>query len=306
MIFLFLIRITLLLLGPLVCLFPAPVSAATELDISPMYRQDNLMWNKAGENGFPNILSELKWENLRIQGFKGVLTHDLGPKYFLEATGSWGWIYAGANQDSDYDGNNRSLEFSRSNNNGSGGTVFDASLAVGWKLRNTKTTQTRLLLGYAINRQSLWVTEGNQTIDTDGNNLGPIPGLNTAYMAVWRGPWLGITQNTKLSKRLQLATRLEYHLPDYNGEAHWNLRQSLDHPVTNNHWAKGQGIVASLGLDYVTGPRWKLGAGVDYTNYWISPGTDQVNIMGGQHVQIQLNEVRWDSWAFRLKATYLF
>ena len=264
------------------------------------------MWNKAGINGVPNIISELKWENLRIQGVKGVLTHDLGSKYFLEATGSWGWIYAGSNQDSDYDGNNRTLEFSRSNNNGSGGTVYDASLAVGWRLHNTKTTQTRLLLGYAINRQSLWITNGIQTIDTESNLIGPISDLNTAYTAVWRGPWLGITHSTKLSKRAHLTTRFEYHLPDYNGEAHWNLRQSLDHPVTNNHWAKGRGIVASLGFDYAPEPRWKFGAGIEYTHYWISPGTDQVNILGGEHVQIQLNEVRWNSLMFRLSASYVF
>ena len=295
--------VALLFSGLSAIFLPQPVFAATSLDIFPFYRQDNLVWNKAGLDNFPNIISELKWQNLRIQGFKGVLTHDLGRRHYLEASGSWGWIYSGSNQDSDYDGNNRTLEFSRTIGDAGGGTVFDASLAIGWKLQDTPTTHTSLLLGYAINRQTLTLTDCYQTIN---GRIEPDGNVNTAYMALWRGPWLGLALEESMSPRLRLLSRLEFHLPDYNGETHWNRRTDLAHPVTNNHWAKGQGIVASLGIDYQAGPRWRLGAGIDYTNYWIRPGTDQVNGVGGSHPQIQLNEVRWDSWAFRLKASYVF
>jgi hypothetical protein len=282
-------------------------AAATQLDIFPFYRQDNLVWNKAGLNNFPNILSELKWENLRTQGIKGVLRHDLGPRYFLEATGSYGFTYSGTNQDSDYDGDNRTQEYSRSNSNGSGGTLFDASLSLGWKLQDSKTAKTSLLAGYALNRQYLNMTDYVQTIDTGFDpQLGPDPRVSAAYKALWRGPWAGIIHDQTLNKRLRLTTRLEYHLPDYAGECYWRSRADLAQPVSNNHWASAQGIVASIGIDYVTGPRWVLGAAIDYTNFVTSQGTDQVNIADGSRVQIRLNEVRWDSWAFRLKATYRF
>ena len=280
---------------------------ATQLEIIPFYRQDNLIWNKAGLNDFPNVLSELKWENLRTQGIKAVLKHDLGPRYFLEATGSYGYTYSGTTQDSDYDGDNRTQEYSRSNSNGSGGDMFDASLSLGWKLQDSKKAKTSLLAGYAINRQYLNSTHYVQTIDTSPNpQLGPFPGVSASYKALWRGPWAGVVHEQNLNKRLHLTTRLEYHLPDYAGECYWRSRSDLAQPVTNNHWASAQGIVASLGIDYVTGPRWILGAAVDYTNYTTFPGTDQVNLANGTKVQIRLNEVRWDSWAFRLKATYLF
>lgn len=302
----FVFYLSSLLLGAVLWQIAQPVSAATSLDLYPTYRQDKFAWNKAGMNGAPNIISELNWDNLRIQGVKAVLTHDLGRRHFLEASGSWGWIYAGTNQDSDYDGNDRSLEFSRSNNNAGGGTVFDASLAIGWKLSHTKASRTNLLLGYAINRQSMTMTDYVQTVSTDGGSLGPMPGINTAYMALWRGPWLGLAHESRPQPRLRLSSRLEFHLPDYNGECHWNARKDLDHPVSNNHWAKGQGVVAALGVDYQAGPRWSLGAGLDYTRYWIRPGTDQVNAFEGSKLQIELKEVRWDSWALRLNATYVF
>ena len=283
------------------------VEGATQLDVIPFYRQDNLVWNKAGLDNFPNILSELKWKNLRTQGIKGVLRHDLGRRYFLEATTSWGYTYAGRNQDSDYDGDNRTLEFSRSNSNGSGGTLFDASLSLGWKLQDSKKAKTSLMAGYAINRQTLDMDDYVQTIDTSPNpQLGPYPDVSASYKALWRGPWAGIVHEQKLNKRLHLTTRLEYHLPDYDGSCYWRSRTDLAQPVTKNHWASGHGIVASLGVDYISGPRWTLGAAIDYTNYTISPGTDRVNFVDGTNATIRLNEVRWDSWAFRLKATYRF
>lgn len=279
-----------------------PAIAATQFEIFPTYRQDNFLWNKAGLNDFPNVLSELKWENLRIQGIKGVLKHDMGKRHFIEASGGWGWIYSGTNQDSDYDGDNRTDEYSRSNNTSDHGNVFDLSLALGWKLQDKPTQRTSLLAGYAINSQNLTMTNGVQTIPA----TGPFPGLNAAYKGLWRGPWLGLSHEQQLNKKWALTTRVEYHLPNYNGEAHWNLRNDLAHPVTNNHWANGQGLVASLGVDYKAGPSWRIGAWVDYTHYLAKNGTDQVNVFDGSHIQIRLNEVRWDSWAFRLRATYLF
>ena len=67
-------------------LFTTPAQAATTLEILPTHRQDRFTWHKAGIDGFPNILSELKWENLRIYAVKGILRHDTGRKTFLEAT----------------------------------------------------------------------------------------------------------------------------------------------------------------------------------------------------------------------------
>ena len=76
--------------------------------------------------------------------------------------------------------------------------------------------------------------------------------------------------------------------------------------MTNNHWADGRGTVVSLGLDHSLGKNWSLGAAIDYTSYMTSPGTDQVNLADGSHVQVPLNRVTWDSWAYRLTATYRF
>ena len=294
-------RMLLVLLGLLLSPVNA-ASAATELDLLPTYRQGTFVWNKAGWDNVPNILSELKWENLRIRGIKGILRHDMDRRSYLEASGEYGWIYAGTVQDSDYDGDNRTEEYSRSNNSGNGGHVFDASLALGWKMRDTTSQRTSLLAGYGYSRQLLRMTDGFQTIPATGH----FAGLNASYRTVWQGPWVGLQHEKHLNKRLNLIARLEYHWLSYDAEARWNLRDDLEQPVTNNHWADGSGIVASLGLNYAAGSRWRLGAYVDYTTYSTGYGTDQVNVVDGTKIRIRLNEARWDSWAYRLQATYRF
>ena len=170
------------------CIFSTSAQAATTLEILPTYRQDRFTWHKADLGGVPNILSELKWENLRIYAIKGVLRHDTGRRTFLEATGSFGWIYSGTNQDSDYDLNDRQGEFSR----------------------------------------------------------------------------------------------------------------------TYANAADGRGTVVSLGLEHSLGKNWSLGAAIDYTSYTANRGTDQVNFANGTNVHLPLNKVTWDSWAYRLTATYRF
>ena len=89
----------------LLCLLLSPVdvaTAATEMDLLPTYRQGTFVWNKAGWDNFPNILSELKWENLRIRGIKGILRHDIDQRSYLEASDEYGWTYAATNKESDY------------------------------------------------------------------------------------------------------------------------------------------------------------------------------------------------------------
>ena len=304
-----LVRKFLIGIALLSCVFSTSAQAATTLEILPTHRQDRFTWHKAELGGVPNILSELKWENLRIYAIKGVLRHDTGRRTFLEATGSFGWIYSGTNQDSDYDENDRQGEFSRTYANAGDGRVLDGSLAFGWKLQEKAKQQTTLLGGYAINTQSLTMRDLFVVI-SDTAPLGPYPGLNTHYKAMWSGPWLGLEHSQELDRRTKLKLRLEYHLPHYRGECHWNLRtegiSALEQPVTNNHWADGRGTVVSLGLDHSLGKNWSVGAAIDYTSYTANKGTDQVNFAKLPKAQVPLNLVTWDSWAYRLTATYRF
>ena len=45
---------------------------------------------------------------------------------------------------------------------------------------------------------------------------------------------------------------------------------------------------------------------IAYTSYTANKGTDQINFADGSNVHLPLNKVTWDSWAYRLTATYRF
>src|SRR3989304_5599368 len=177
---------------------PQAVSAATyvpmTLSVSAGQRKDNLNWSIAG-NGV-NVLSELKWENLAIAQLQAVAEFHLKNDLRLRARLGYGVIDSGNNQDSDYDGNNRTLEYSRSNNK-AGGDVLDASIGFGKRLRMRDLSAGRSFyvtpfVGLSMHRQNLTMTDGVQTISSASTPpLGPIPGLASSYDAQWMGPWLG-------------------------------------------------------------------------------------------------------------------
>ena len=84
---------------------------------------------------YVNVLSELTWDDLESYQvkFQGSL---LIPNVIaLRGIADYGWIFDGDNQDSDYAGDNRTYEWSRSNNSADDGDVWDVSLAIGYPLR---------------------------------------------------------------------------------------------------------------------------------------------------------------------------
>jgi len=86
------------------------------------YQLDQLDWNISGSIdglGSPNILSELRWENLDV--FMPVWVGSYYLIYvYIRGQLARGNITSGKNQDSDYCNDNRTGEFSRSNNQSRG------------------------------------------------------------------------------------------------------------------------------------------------------------------------------------------
>ena len=109
----------------------------TDFTLSAGYRRDDLDWNIAGDiNGNnPNVLSELTWDDVESYQVK-LQGNFVWPNIIaLKGYANYGWIFDGDNQDSDYLGDNRTFEFSRSNNNTDDHYVWDASVAIGYPLR---------------------------------------------------------------------------------------------------------------------------------------------------------------------------
>jgi hypothetical protein len=276
------------------------------------YRRDDLDWNIAGNiNGKnPNILSELTWEDLESFQLKVQNKTVIPNILYFRAMFAYGWIYDGEVQDSDYLGDNRTFEFSRSNNSADDGDVLDASIGIGYPFRlggNEIWTITPLV-GYSYHEQNLTITDGNQTISTPGFTppLGPFSGLDSTYETEWQGPWIGLDMYFKAKKidywvkRIEPYLSFEYHWADYDAVANWNLREDFEHPKSFEHEADGDGWVLGLGLNYVIGPNFLLNLNYDYQSWSTDHGTDKVFFSDGTTAKTRLNEVNWTSNVFSL------
>jgi hypothetical protein len=308
----------------------ARADAVRDLDLQfgAGYRHDRLDWNIAGtpQGTNPNVLSELSWDGLAIYQARAkgklVVESDKFP-YFdtcLKGSIGYGWIVDGRNQDSDFAGDNRTLEFSRSRNNADDGSVFDVSLALGprFRVREERLTITPLV-GLSYHEQNLILTDGVQTISDQAaadaffgpgelmlQPLGPFPGLDSSYETRWKGPWVGVDLEIRPSDRLTLAASAEYHWADYEATADWNLRADFAHPASFTHQARGEGILLSAAADLALAERWSVELSYDFADWQADDGTDRVLFADGSVGVTRLNEVNWRSQAVLLGVTYRF
>lgn len=284
---------------------------STRITLSAGQRVDNLNWNISGNtNGTnPNILSELKWKDLKIFELKGKAAIITRSRLYLRGSFAYGWIYRGSNQDSDYNGDNRTLEFSRTENKSDSGTVWDVTGGAGYAMNLALAAGNLDIMpvaGYSARKQNLRITDGVQTISLTGTPpLGPFSGLDSTYQAFWHGPWLGADLAYNID-RLTLFGSFEYHFAFYYAQADWNLRSDFNHPKSFEHTADGSGVVASAGANYSFTDSWSMDAAFDYQKWQATDGIDRTFFNNGTSSDTRLNEVNWDSYAMLLGVKYSF
>jgi hypothetical protein len=278
---------------------------SSKLSLSMGYRIDDVDWNIAGDisGENPNVLSELTWSDLEIYQVKFGNKTMIPRIFYFRGSLAYGWIFDGKNQDADFFGDDRTLEFSRSNNSGDNGNVFDASLGIGYPFTfGGGKFRLSPLLGYSYHEQHLTITDGYQTIPP----LGPFPDLDSTYEAEWDGPWLGLDLTFQFNKKHSIFTEFEYHWADYYAVADWNLRGDYAHPKSFEHETDGTGIVVSMGWTYLFHDRWGLDLTINYQNWSTDPGIDRVFTSGGATAETRLNEVNWESSMVMIGLSYSY
>jgi len=292
-----------------------------DLDLSAGYRVDQLDWNIAGNiaGTNPNILSELTWDNLESYQVtargKAVMANHRHPIGGVVRGGiSYGDIFSGENQDSDYFGDNRTAEFSRSNNNADDGEVWDVNLGGGiaFFMAGGKFSLTPLL-GGSYHKQSLSISDGFQTLSDPGPHpeitlppIGPIEGLDSSYEAEWRSGWLGLDLDYLPQPGLSLHGSLELHGGSYEATGNWNLRDDLRHPVSFKHTSSSaHGVVTNLGLR-AGGERLQMNLDFYYQKWGVDDGEDRTYFSDGSVGITRLNEVNWEATSINAGITVCF
>ena len=299
-------------------LFPGNAGAAfvdtMEFDLQAGLRQDQLDWNIPGQN--INVLSELDWEDLEIwqvgltgkMAFASKSSSMLHP--YVRGSLDYGWIRDGTARDSDYNGNNRTMEIFRSLSATEDDNVFDGSVGFGFERKIWIDRITLGLLGgYSYHEQNLRLSKGLQVI-SHGELLipsQPIPGLNTTYESKWYGPFAGIDFTLQPRPDVSFLFSLEYHWSDYEGEGNWNLRTDLAHPVSFRHEADtADGVVATFRGNYFFSNGWGLDLTFVYRDFSANDGVDQTFLANGATITTKFNEANWQSSAITVGLAYQF
>ncbi|TAN63873.1 TonB-dependent receptor [bacterium] len=286
--------------------FAETSSVVSDVSISVGSRTDTFDWNIAGstDGTRPNVLSELTWKNLEINTLKLTGRTVVDDLFYIRAYVNYGWITNGTNQDSDYNGDNRTLEFSRSNNRADSGKVWDASGGFGLKKSialGSGTFDIKPLLGLSYHIQKLVITKGFQTIPA----TGAFPNLNSTYDARWFGPWLGADAAYHLGN-FTLNGTAELHYAYYTAEADWNLRQDFQHPKSFEHKATGAGFVGGAGLEYAFTGNISASGNFEYQLWQAKDGTDKTFFANGATMDTKLNKVNHGSIGGSIGLKYTF
>jgi hypothetical protein len=282
-----------------------------DMELITGYRVDDLDWNIAGNasGANPNIVSELTWRDLESYQLKLGGKGTINRIFYMRGSAAFGWVLSGEVQDSDYNGDNRTQEFSRSISSADDSTVLDATVAFGYPFK-LASDRFRLIpiVGFSYSEQNLTMKDGVQVLSQPPQTqpIGPIVGLDSTYDTKWYGPWAGVDLSFNASDKILLFAGFEYHWADYKAEANWNLRTDLAYPKSFEHEADGTGILITAGGDYIFAAPWSLGLEVNYQDWSTDAGIDRQFNSDGTMAVTRLNEVNWESFAIMLRVTYRF
>jgi len=284
------------------------------------YRSADLQWNIAGQNDTPNVLSELTHDDLEIYelGLETSLSINEGALagFVLAFSGSYGDIVDGETQDSDFLGNDRTDEFSRSFSDTEGDDTLNLDVSIGYRFDNIEIIPDggiTLLAGYRYAEQNLNLTDGVQAIASQDNgdsvtiiNLNPpVPfeGLDSTYEAEWKGPWLGFELFNQLGRHY-VAWAVKYYDLEYSSEADWNLREDFAHPVSFTHDADGDGHRIELKYRYTMTRHLSLQVNAAMEQWETDSGTDTTFFSDGTRTETQFNSAEWDSLGVNVGLNY--
>jgi hypothetical protein len=308
---------TLLLAGAFIAFLPAPASARDvierfDFDLTGGSRVDQLDWNIAGDfdGNNPNILSELTWKDLKSDQVSARAKMIMANKRvsfrgMVRGSFDYGDLKSGTNQDSDYFGDNRTNEFSRSNNRADRGDVWDASLGGGvvFYFDQARTFSLAPVAGISYHEQNLTLHDGYQTLNEPAYTpsgvevppVGPVFGLDSKYNSQWRSGWLGVDVDYNPIPYFNLRATGEFHAGKYEAEADWNLRRDLDHPRSFRHTSdNATGVVAGVGMRAGL-PNLFLTVDYRYQKWQADDGQDRTYYSDGTVWVTKFNEVNWEA-----------
>lgn len=262
-----------------------------------------LNWQIAGGQNGPNILSELTYKDVQFKQFQSAASAYFNRGSFtnmeLFVDYKTGQASGGSVQDSDYRGDNRTLEYSRSQSSPDGSRMQDITVGLTKHIHLDAYQTLMPTFAYTSKSQKMLMTEGVQVIDTyNPYNLGPFRNtLNSTYETQWQGVYAGLGWGLK-TKTHELSLNARYFWLDYQAEADWNLRTDFAHPKSFEQWADGTGYGLDIAYGYHFSKNFSLWLKWFKEDWGTDEGTDVVYMADGTRGKTKLNQVLWEATGF--------
>ncbi|HNU64155.1 MAG TPA: hypothetical protein PKJ96_06500 [Thiobacillaceae bacterium] len=296
---------------PVAALTDAGLPLKTSLTLGVGPRRDDLRWSIADVDGSPDVLSELTWRDQKslMLNVRGEVVWPSG--WLLTSEAGLGAQLQGEVQDSDYDADGRTQEWSRSVGQADDGDMLDVLLTGGHRFHfGAHTLGVRL--GYAWHDQNLRFSKATQVV-AQPNSFGfTLPPVGTtfdamsSYSASWWGPHLALDLDLALGGGWRLGLSAWREWVDYEGTGNWALRSEFDHPESFTHLAEGRITGLKAGLTRNWGKSGRLGLAWERVRGRTDSGTDITHFTGMGNVPTGLNEVLWDSEIWKLELAWTF
>lgn len=284
-----------------------------EVTASVGQKSGDYLWNIASDyyaQQTPNILSELAYSKIRVweANLDWQMEKELGALtgFVFGVSFGTGLINDGEVRDSDYDGDNRTGEFSRSQSQTKGSHTLSLSGHFGWAFYTKSRWRLMPSIGYSYSSQNFTKTNGVQVLATTFRTPpeGAFGGLNSTYNAEWYGLFTGLSVGKKTEKHTWEAAA-KWHMPEYYAEADWNLRSDFSHPKSFAHWSDGKATVLKVSYAYRTSQTFAIGIKYQTESWKSDAGVDTVYFSDGDTASTQLNEASWEAASFAVSLNWL-
>jgi hypothetical protein len=279
-----------------------PVSAVKPNALSPQSvgltlhaQSQSLCWSIAGNaNGKnPNVLSELTWK--RLDGVEADLNIQwmVGHRWLVVLPASLGLVLSGRVTDCDYEGEDRASRVACSEVSGSGGYTIQTYPHFGYLFRAGEHIQLMPEVGYQFCKQLFPLKDGATR-------------LNSSYRPRWYGPGFSLEARTSKTGKIGSSLSVNYFQMDYRADANWNLIETVEHPVSFSHKAKGYGIEPVVQVHYDLSSSLQFLLKCSYSHWSTGKGEDTLYRIDETLSLTQLNDVTWNVFSAGCGFSFFF
>lgn len=258
----------------------------------------NISGNDLGKN--PNVLSELIWNptNAIEYGADITLRHQ---KFVVKADVLLNSTLMGNVSDIDYDGDNRTLPYSKlylSNHKGNG---YALKLQPGYDWSNNDDISFVTFLSLDYSGRTLYLLNDK---DWRSNDRNYISGLNSYYKYKFPSYGLGAQLDYKIHPKLDTHLGAEAYISTYNAYGNWNLIDNFEKPISYIHKGNGSHFAANTGISYVLNDKISLGFRYHINHFSVANGKDYLYTIDEGMKSTRLNKANETKHSFLLNLKF--